>query len=73
MSEFWPNMSTDYFDGNTILDSLLSLEKLAEKFIPPVDNVKHKPVDDTDVKLIGYLTGRKVYFSEEELKKYIIE
>ncbi|MFZ3301455.1 MAG: hypothetical protein WA152_01930 [Microgenomates group bacterium] len=74
MVESGSNNYIDYFDGISILDALLNPSKPVARFVSPVDNsVIHKPVDQTDVKLIGFLTGRKVYFTEEEINKYIIE
>ena len=73
MVELWPNISTDFFDGNKVLDALLNPPKPVARFVLPVADVESKPVDETDSKLISYLMGRKVCFSEEELDKYIIE
>lgn len=74
MVEVRSNNYVDYFDGESSLDALLNPPKPVARFVSPVDNtVIHKPIDETDVKLIGFLVGRKVYFSEAELEKYIID
>lgn len=73
MVELLPNEFVDFFDGESALQSLLNPPKPVVRFISPVGDITHKPVDDTDLKLIGFLTGRKVYFTDEEIKRYIIE
>jgi len=64
--------SVDYFDGPSKLESLLNPVAPTIKRFQFVENVKFKPIDETDLKLISYLQGKKVYFSEEELNRYII-
>jgi hypothetical protein len=73
MVESGSNNYVDYFDGASILDALLNPPKPVSKFVSPVIDIVHRPIDDTDIKLISFLMGRKVYFSQEELEKYIIE
>lgn len=73
MVESGSNEYIDYFDGASLLDALLNSSRPVSGFISPVENIVRRPVDDIDKKLIGFLKGKKVYFSKEEIEKYIIE
>lgn len=73
MSELWSNDFIDYYDGDSVLDSLLNPPEQTKRFIPPLGVVRSKPVDNTDTKLVSFLKGKKVYFTDEEIEQYIIE
>ena len=73
MVESGSNNYIDYFDGISILDALLNPPRPVSRFISPVGDVVSRPVDDIDKKLISFLMGEKVYFTDEEVEKYFIE
>lgn len=62
----------DYFDGVAQLDSLLNPPKLMPKFVVLVENTVPRVIDEADKKFVGFLQGKKVFFTPEEVEKYIL-
>lgn len=73
MVESTSNKDIDYFDGQKILLRLLTIQKPITRFVYPIEVTSSKPVDLTDIKLIGFLKGLKVCFTQEELERYVID
>lgn len=59
------------FDGQRILDEMFGVKRF-KKRIPSKYDVVSKDPDDLHARLIVFLKGEKVFFTEAEINEYIL-
>lgn len=59
------------FDGQKVLEEMFGIKRFEER-VPPKSDVVSKEPDELDCRLIGFLKGKKVIFTESELDEYIL-